>query len=131
MTLKCDSKFKGKLTHGLKNDKENLVNFHASCRKCQNLHFNGLLLCNVYKVTKVWKKTDSWFQKWHEEFGEFYCEKTARWCATFVGSILYLSQKKYRGVMCRNTEEWCKIWGGADSVLWKMAWGIWGLLTQH
>ena len=20
---------------------------------------------------KVWRKTDSWFQKWHEEFGEF------------------------------------------------------------
>ena len=54
--MKCDSKFKGKLTHGLKNDIENLVNFHASCRKCRNLHFNGLLLCKVYKVTKVWKK---------------------------------------------------------------------------
>ena len=20
---------------------------------------------------KVWRKTDSWFQRWHEEFGEF------------------------------------------------------------
>ena len=45
---------------------------------------------------KVWRKTDSWFQKWHEEFDEFLCEqwkvwKIELWCATFVESILYLS----------------------------------------
>ena len=30
MTQKSDVKFKGKLTPGLKNDKKNLVKFHAS-----------------------------------------------------------------------------------------------------
>ena len=44
MTLKGDAKFKGKLTHGLKNDIRNLVNFHASSGKSENLHFDGLLL---------------------------------------------------------------------------------------
>ena len=24
-----------------------------------------------WRVCKVWKKNYSWFQKWHEEFGEF------------------------------------------------------------
>ena len=49
MTLKGDAKFKGKLTRGLKNDIRNLVNFHASSRKSENLHFDGLLLSKAYK----------------------------------------------------------------------------------
>ena len=49
MTLKGDTKFKGKLTCGLKNDIRNLVNFHASSRKSGNLHFDGLLLSKAYK----------------------------------------------------------------------------------
>ena len=49
MTLKGDAKFKGKLTRGLKNDIRNLVNFHASSRKSENLHFDGLVLSKVCK----------------------------------------------------------------------------------
>ena len=49
MTLKCDAKFKGKLTRGLKNDIRNFVNFHVSSRKSGNLHFDGLLLSTAYK----------------------------------------------------------------------------------
>ena len=49
MTLKGDAKFKEKLTRGLKNDIWNLVNFHASSRKFENLHFHGLLLSRAYK----------------------------------------------------------------------------------
>ena len=44
MTLKEDAKFKEKLTGSLKNDIRNLVNFHASSRKPEDLHFDGLLL---------------------------------------------------------------------------------------
>ena len=50
MTLKGDAEFKGKLTRGLKNDVRNLVNFHVSSRKYENLHFDGLLLSKAYKV---------------------------------------------------------------------------------
>ena len=50
MTLKGDAKLKGKLTRGLKNDIRNLVNFHVSSRKYENLHFDGLLLSKAYKV---------------------------------------------------------------------------------
>ena len=49
MTLKGDAKFKGKLTGGLKNDTGNFVKFHASSRKSENLHFDGLLLSKEYK----------------------------------------------------------------------------------
>ena len=49
MTLKGDPKFKGKLTRNLKNDIRNLVEFHESSRKSENLHFDGLLLSKEYK----------------------------------------------------------------------------------
>ena len=50
MTLKSDEKFKGHPSRGLKNDIKNLVNFHVTSRKSENLQFNGLLLSKAYKV---------------------------------------------------------------------------------
>ena len=49
MKLKSDSKFQGKLTRGLKNDISNLVNFHASSPKSENLLFHELLLSKAYE----------------------------------------------------------------------------------
>ena len=43
MTLKGDAKFKGRLTCGLKNNIQNLVNFHASSWKSKNFHFDQIL----------------------------------------------------------------------------------------
>ena len=55
--------------------------------KSENLYFDQILLSKAYKDLdekvqktwshdtkewyKVWRKTDSSFQKWHEEFGKF------------------------------------------------------------
>ena len=85
-----------------------LLNFQASSRKSGNLHFDWILLFKTYKdldekvkkgyvsyhqrVCKVSRKNDSWFQKWHEEFGKFQCVKRQVWkillvCATFLNSI--------------------------------------------
>ena len=50
MTLKDDATFKGKLTHGLKNNIRTLVNFHASSRKYEHLDSDGLLLSKASKV---------------------------------------------------------------------------------
>ena len=50
MTQKGDTVFKEKLTGCLKNDIRNLVNFHASSRKSENLHFDGFVLSKAYKV---------------------------------------------------------------------------------
>ena len=50
MKLKSGAVFKEKLTLGLKNDIRNLVNFHASSRKSENLHFDELVLSKAYKV---------------------------------------------------------------------------------
>ena len=48
MTLKTDAKFKEKLICGLKKDRRNLVNFHASSRKSENLHLDWILLSKAY-----------------------------------------------------------------------------------
>ena len=53
MTLKSDTKFEEKLTCGLKNDMRNLMNFHPTTKKFENLHFDGLFLS---KVCNVWAK---------------------------------------------------------------------------
>ena len=53
----------------------------------KNLHFHWFLLCKVFNVwpkkyrgvifhdtegwCKIWRKTDLWFGKWHEEYGKF------------------------------------------------------------
>ena len=50
MTLKSDAILKEKLLGGLKNDIRNLVNFHVSSCKSENLHFDGLVLSKTYKV---------------------------------------------------------------------------------
>ena len=49
MSLKGEAKFKRKVARGLKNDIMNLVNFHASGRKSENLHFDGFLLSKAFK----------------------------------------------------------------------------------
>ena len=62
MTLKGDTKFKGKLTYGFKNGIRNFVNFHASSWKSENLDFDVLLLSKAYKDLdeKVQKSYVSW-----------------------------------------------------------------------
>ena len=50
MKLKGDAIFKEKLTGGLKNDIRNLIKFHASSRKSENLNFYGLVLSKAYRV---------------------------------------------------------------------------------
>ena len=46
-----NTKFEEKLALGSKNDMTNLVNFHMSNGKSENLHFDVLLLLIAYKVS--------------------------------------------------------------------------------
>ena len=128
MTLKSDAKFKGKLTHGLKNDILNLVNFHASSWKSENLHFDGFLWSKAYKILfekaiiyhdsdewcKVWRKTGSWLQKWHYKFGNF--NTSYGKSEILVFDVLFLSiaikfyLKKCSRVISNDNEEWSKLW---------------------
>ena len=59
MSLKSDGKFEEKLTLGSKTDIRNLVNFHVSNSRSENLYFDGLLLSIAYKVSA--KKLQNYF----------------------------------------------------------------------
>ena len=58
MALKGEAIFQEKLTGGLENNTNNLVNFHASSRKSENLHFDGLLLSIAYEAYNSIYDTD-------------------------------------------------------------------------
>ena len=90
----------------------NLVKFHMSTRKSEILYFDGFLLSKSYKVSakKVkksylswhWrlmqslkKKTDLWFQIWHEKFGEFSPNHSK--VQKLLSNVLFLSKV-------------CKVW---------------------
>ena len=63
MILKCDAISKEKLIDGLKNDIKNLINFHASSRKSENLQFDGLVLTKAYKFLD--EKVQNSYVSWH------------------------------------------------------------------
>ena len=111
-----------------------MVNFHASNRKSENLHFDGLLLSKAYikfqmyktvmshdtdEWCKVWRKTDSWFQKWHEELGNNFNALSGKsenldFDMLLLSKVYYVCTKKGQRVTCYSTEEWSKIWRRTD-----------------
>ena len=50
-TMESDAKFEEKLTLGLKDDMTNFINFNASPRKLENLHFDVILLSIAYNFS--------------------------------------------------------------------------------
>ena len=146
MTLKGDTKFKGKLTCGLKIDISNLVNFHVSSQKSENLYFDGLLSSKAYKVLdeKVLKSYVSWHRRvmqnlkkswplvpkmtWGIWWSLMQAVASLQICTLmcyFCRKYIMFEPKKYRDIMCHNTEEWFKILRRNWLVLWKMTWRIW------
>ena len=77
---------------------------------------------------KVSRKTDLWFQIWHEKFGEFSSKHWKVWKfhfdGLFLSNVFKVWAKKYRWVIFPDTEQWSKIWINSDLAVSKMAWGI-------
>ena len=103
MTLKTDAKFK-------KNDFlfqkwQEFGEFWSEQSKVSNLigllrakyitfdlrKYRGVIFHDTEESCKIWRKTDLWFGKWHEEFGKFSPEhlkvsKLGLWWDPFVQS---------------------------------------------
>ena len=103
----------------------------------KNLHFNGLLLTEVYNVWS--KKVQRSYLSWHWRMmlnlkkNGLIVSKITRiwWILTWTLKILNISTmigcfcatfnlKKYRGFIFHGTEEWSKIWRKTD--LWFRKW---------
>ena len=125
LTLKGVAKFKGKLTRGLKIDISNLVNelLLFKAYKCLDETVQKSYVSWHLRVMQILKK--NWLLVSKKTWGIWWISmqvwKFALWCATFVESIM-LEPKKYRGVMCYNTEKWCKNLRRNWLVLWNMTW---------
>ena len=128
MTLKSNAKYKGKLTRGLKNDVRNLVSFHASSWKSENLHFDGFLLSKAYKDLdeKVQKSYVSWHWRvmqslrknwilvpkmiWGIWWILMWAVSSLKICTLMCCFSLKCQLKKYRRIISHDTEEWYKLW---------------------
>ena len=67
--------WKKTLTLGSKNDLRDLVNFNATSDKkiqFEPKKYRGLMCHKTEELCIIWGGTDLYFEKWHEEFGEFW-----------------------------------------------------------
>ena len=66
--------------------------------------FRGVIFHDTGESGKIWRKTNLWFGKWHEEFGKFSPEhskvsKLGLWWDPFIQSRKYMSLK-FTGELC-------------------------------
>ena len=99
------------------------------CRKhvkIQMKKYRRVMFHDTEEWCKVWRKTDLWFQKRHEEFGEFSPKHSKAKNFTAMGyfcpTYMWFELKKYRGVIFHDTEQWRKICIHPEHVVLKMAW---------
>ena len=78
--------------------------------------YRGVIFHDTEEWCKIWRKTDLWFGKWHEEFGKFSPEHTKVSKLRLLLGPFIQSRKcmsiKFRGELCYANEEWFKIWKG-------------------
>ena len=109
------------------------------------MHFDWILLPKAYKdldekiqksyvswhwrVSKVWRKTDAWFQKWHEEVTSGKSENL-HFDVLLFSIAFKVSAKKVQ----KNYLSW--YWKKIQTLkknslfVWKMTWEIWWTLTR-
>ena len=81
--------------------------------------YRGVTFHDNGEPCKIWRKTDLWFGKWHEEFGKFSPEhsKLSKSCSLmscFWPKYKMFELKKNRRVTFDGTEYWCEIWRKTD-----------------
>ena len=107
-------------------------------QKSEILHFDGFLLFKSYKVSALkvqksylsrhWRvmqslrKTDLWFQIWHEEFGEFSPNDSEVWKFLFDGLFLSKVYKVWATKIQRSYLSWH--WTVMQNLNKPRPWGI-------
>ena len=76
--------------------------------------YRGVISHDTEKWCKIWKKTDLWFGKWHEDFGKFSLEhqkvsKLGLWWDPFVQSRKRMSLKFAEGLCVMKMKNYTKI----------------------
>ena len=92
--------------------------FYWKYIKFQLKKYRGVMSHDTKEWCKIWRKTDLLFQKC-QEFRKFWLQhsKVSKVCTlivSFFARYIMFELKKYRVVILRDTEEWCKIWRKTD-----------------
>ena len=93
----------------------------------------GVIFYDTEEWWKIWRKTDLWFGKWHQEFSKFSPQhskvsKLGLWWDPFIenlGAWNYL-QKSYVLWQWRMMQNLKRNW----LVVSKLTWGVWRILTR-
>ena len=89
---------------------------------------------NTEEWCKIRKENDLWFEKLHEEFGEFDPTLKSIKICTIMGSFwakyIMFELKTYRGVMHHYTEDRCKLRRKITCVFLNDI-GIWWTSSEH
>ena len=113
--MKNDAKFEEELTCRFKINMRYLTNFDLSTGESQKIcslqgsfwtkcimfeleKYRGVMFHDTEEWSKIWRKTNLWFWKWHEEFGKFLPEhlkvsKLGLWWDPFIQSRNCMSLK--------------------------------------
>ena len=80
--------------------------------------YRGVIFHDTRVWCKIWRKTDMWFGKWHEEFGTFSPEHTKvskleLSLGPFIQSRKHMSLNT-SGDYVLDNKEWFEIWKGID-----------------
>ena len=129
MILKSDTKFKEKLTCGFKYDMKDLVNFHPTTQKSKNFtsmgyfcpkymrfelkKYRGVIFHDTEQWCKIWINPDLVVSKMAWGIGWTFIRalKSLKNC-TLMGSFFpkhIFQLEDFRGILCHDTEGWCKI----------------------
>ena len=99
----------------------NLVNFHASSWKSENLHMMGsfcwkqqVISHDIGEWRKVWRKTDLGFKNDMTNFVNFNAgsgkSENVHFDMPLLSVAFKVSAKKYRRVISHDSEKWSKLW---------------------
>ena len=125
MTMKNDAKFEVEMTCHFKTDMRNLTNFDSSTQKSENYvmfqlkKYRGVVLDSTQDWYKVQRKTGLYFPKLTWGIWQIFTRalenlQIGTLMASFWLKLKVYELKIYKGVMCLDSEEWCKNWRGIN-----------------
>ena len=93
--------------------------FNPNLKRYEFKIHRGVICHNNEELRKNWRETDLSFQRWHEEFEEFWPEhlkvsKIFILMGSYWAKYILFELKMYRRVTFHEPEEGCKIWRGID-----------------
>ena len=130
MELKSDAKFKEKLTYGFKYDIKDLMNFPPTSQNSGSFTFmgyfcpkqmrfelekyRGVIFHYTEQWYKIWINNDLLVSKmawgiWWTFNGALKNLKNCTFMDSFCPKNIMFQLENFRGIMCYDTEKWCKI----------------------